>query len=408
MSDQRGDLAGGRELAELRALVPAPADRPLPSGRHAIHREALMQQFTQDRPPSPARASRQRSRGQTARARRLVHAVLAAAVATAVAAGVILKVQQHPAPSAAPNSPGKSAQPLRLGGIGPTAAITLDAMARAATVTPPPAIGPHQWYYVKEEYKDTTWVALSQYWGYATNVSTYPDNPQPITAQSVQVEESWTGQQRSQGSLTRNPAGTVGAGWATPSPASAARPGIMNPTYTWLRSLPTDPRQLLKILYAQSLYLGGDRNVDAFSAIGHLLSSTVLPPATEAAIYRAAALIPGVTLIPETADMTGRTGFGIALTDSTGLQNEWIFSKATYEFLGERATQVTNAPGFVATDGGVGTKAGTSFPGAKPGTWILPPGTYVPGPKTGTLLAETAIVARGAAGSLGGKPTLFP
>jgi hypothetical protein len=36
------------------------------------------------------------------------------------------------------------------------------------------------------------------------------------------------------------------------------------------------------------------------------------------------------------------------------------------------------------------------------------PGIFVPGPKAGTLLAETVIVARGAANSLGGKPTLFP
>jgi hypothetical protein len=182
----------------------------------------------------------------------------------------------------------------------------------------------------------------------------------------------------------------------------------VNPTYAWLQSLPTDPRRLLEILYAESAYLEADRNVAAFSAIGHLLSSAVLPPATAATIYRAAALIPGVTLSPEATDMTGRAGFGIALTDPAGLRNEWIFSKATYRFLGERATQVTDAPGFVATDGGAGTKVGTSFPGPKPGTWIVPPGTFVPGPKAGTLLAETAIVARGAASSLGGKPTLFP
>jgi hypothetical protein len=402
MSDQRSDLAEGRELAELRALLPAPADRPLPSGRHAVHRETLMQQFTDDPPPSAAHASRQRTRRP---ARRLVPAVLAAAVATAVAAGVVYKVQQHPAPPAALKSPGRSTQPLRLSGIGPTAAITLDAMARAAAVTPPPAIGPHQWYYLKEEYKDTNWLIASQYWDYATNVNGFPENPWPITAQPVQVEESWTGQQLSQGSMTKEGPGGTGSGWVGHGPAG--RPGIMNPTYAWLQSLPTDPRRLLQILYAQSAYLGADRNVDAFAAIGHLLSSTVLPPATEATIYRAAALIPGVTLIPEATDMTGRAGFGIALTDSTGLQNEWIFSKAAYEFLGERATQVTNAPGFVATDGGAGTKIGTSFPGAEPGTWIVKPGTFVPGPKAGTLLAETAIVARGAADSLGGKPTLF-
>ena len=180
-----------------------------------------------------------------------------------------------------------------------------------------------------------------------------------------------------------------------------------NPTCTWLRSLPTDPYQLLEILYAESAYLLSDRNVNAFSAIGRLLSAVLLPPPAQAAIYWAAALIPGVTLVPETADMRGRAGFGIALADSTGLQTELIFSKDTYMFLGTRAAQVTNAPGFVATDGGVSTKIGTSFPGAEPGTWVVEPGTFVPGPTAGTLLAETAIVARGAATSLGGEPALF-
>jgi RNA polymerase sigma factor (sigma-70 family) len=304
---------------------------------------------------------------------------------------------------------GKRELPLargRLTGASAAAAVTLEAMAMSAAVTPSPAIGPDQWYYVKAQFKDTIWVVTPRSWSYATNVSAFPDNPWPITAQSGQFQESWTGQRLSQGFLTRSPAGTVSGRWARPDPV-AARPGVRNPTRTWLGSLPTDPYQLLEILYSQSAYLGSDRNVNAFSAIGRLLSSVVLPPAAEAAIYWALALIPGVTLIPETIDMTGRAGFGIALTDSTGLRVEWIFSKDTYTFLGTRATQFTDAPGFVATDGGGGTRIGTSFPGPEPGTWIVAPGTFVPGPKAGTLLAETAIVARGAANSPGGKPTLF-
>jgi RNA polymerase sigma factor (sigma-70 family) len=300
----------------------------------------------------------------------------------------------------------------RLRGASAPAAVTLEAMAMRSAAAPPPAIGPHQWYYVKTEYKDIIWVMASRHWShwsYATGVSCFPDNPWPITAQSVQVQESWRGQKISMGFITKNGGGgAVGGGRAGPGFAAAAKPGIMNPAYSWLQSLPADPYQLLKILYAQSAYLGGDRNVSAFSAIGRLLSSTVLPPAAEAAIYWTAALIPGVTLIPETTDMTGRAGFGIALADSGGLQNEWIFSKDTYTFLGTRATQVTNAPGFVATSGEVGAKVGTWFPGPEPGTWVVEPGTFVPGPKAGTLLAETAIVARGTANALGGKPTLFP
>ena len=131
----------------------------------------------------------------------------------------------------------------------------------------------------------------------------------------------------------------------------------------------------------------------------------MLPPA-EAAIYWAAALIPGVTLIPGTTDMTGRAGFGIALTDAAGLQCEWIFSKDTYTFLGTRATQVTNLASLPLM-ARPAAKSAHGFPGPEPGTWIVEPGTFVPGPKAGTLLAETAIVARGAADSLGGEPTLF-
>jgi hypothetical protein len=300
----------------------------------------------------------------------------------------------------------------RLRGASAPAAITLEAMAMRAAAAPSPAIGPHQWYYVKTEYKDTIWVLASphwSHWSYATGVNCFPDNPWPITAQPVQVQESWRGQQISMGFITRNGRGAaVSGGGAGSGSAAAAKPGIMNPAYAWLQSLPADPYQLLEILYDQSAYLGGDRNVSVFSAIGRLLSSTVLPPAAEAAIYWTAALIPGVTLIPETTDMAGRAGFGIALADSGGLQNEWIFSKDTYAFLGTRATQVTNAPGFVATSGEGGAKVGTWFPGPEPGTWVVEPGTFVPGPEAGTLLAETAIVARGTASSLGGKPALLP
>jgi hypothetical protein len=43
----------------------------------------------------------------------------------------------------------------RLRGASAAAVITLEVMAMSAAVTPPPAIGPDQWYYIKAEYKDT-------------------------------------------------------------------------------------------------------------------------------------------------------------------------------------------------------------------------------------------------------------
>ena len=116
-----------------------------------------------------------------------------------------------------------------------------------------------------------------------------------------------------------------------------------------------------------------------------------------------------MTLIPETTDMTGRAGFGIALTDFAGLQNEWILGKDTYTFPrhAEHAGHGGTRLRCHRRRGSAPKSAHRSpAPSQAPGSWS--PGTFVPGPKAGTLLAETVIVARGAASSLGGKPTLFP
>ncbi len=75
--------------------------------------------------------------------------------------------------------------------------------------------------------------------------------------------------------------------------------------------------------------------------IDQLLSTTILPPQTAAALYRAAALIPGVTVVPDATDALGRHGIGIALAQDRGAissREEWVFSKTTYQFLGTRSS----------------------------------------------------------------------
>ena len=92
------------------------------------------------------------------------------------------------------------------------------------------------------------------------------------------------------------------------------------------------------------------------------------------AFYRAAALIPGVTLVPDSTDADGRSGLGIALTDGTGERDEWIFSRTTYQYLGERDYQARTT---------VNAKAGT-------------------------LIGLSAVLARGVADSVGSAPHLIP
>lgn len=50
---------------------------------------------------------------------------------------------------------------------------------------------------------------------------------------------------------------------------------------------------------------------EAFITIGDLLRNTIAPPRVAAALYRAAALIPGVTLIPDATDAIGRPGVAV-------------------------------------------------------------------------------------------------
>ena len=80
---------------------------------------------------------------------------------------------------------------------------------------------------------------------------------------------------------------------------------------------------------------------EAFTTIGDLLHETIAPPRVSAALYRAAALIPGVTVVPDAADALGRHGVAVAMT-SDGVRTEWIFSKQTFLYLGERAINVAD------------------------------------------------------------------
>ena len=59
-----------------------------------------------------------------------------------------------------------------------------------------------------------------------------------------------------------------------------------------------------------------------------------MPPRVSAALFRAAALIPGVTVVPNAVDVAGRPGVAVAMADRTGGE-EWVFSKDTFKFLGE-------------------------------------------------------------------------
>jgi hypothetical protein len=115
---------------------------------------------------------------------------------------------------------------------------------------------------------------------------------------------------------------------------------IQAPTYRFLQTLPTDPHILLSLI-EQQMQGQLPRPEEAFSTIGDLLREAIAPPPVSAALYRAAALIPGVTVVPDAADAINRHGVAVAMT-FRGVRTEWIFSKQTLQYLGERDINIAN------------------------------------------------------------------
>ena len=114
---------------------------------------------------------------------------------------------------------------------------------------------------------------------------------------------------------------------------------LNDPTYRLLQSLPTNPHALLALIYRVERGHGPGPDQEAFVTIGDLLRNTIAPPKVAAALYRAAALIPGVTFIPDATDAVGRHGVAVGRIGpgvDGGIRDELIFSRTTLRLMGER------------------------------------------------------------------------
>lgn len=104
-------------------------------------------------------------------------------------------------------------------------------------------------------------------------------------------------------------------------------------TYRELQALPTDPDALLKNIYASTKGEGQTRQSAALEKIGDLLPDATLLPELDAALYRAAAKIPGVSVVPDAKDYTGRPGIGLTFKERDD-RTVWVFDKNSLAFLG--------------------------------------------------------------------------
>ena len=105
-----------------------------------------------------------------------------------------------------------------------------------------------------------------------------------------------------------------------------------------MTGFPRDPYRLLNSIYKQTLGKGQSVDGEALVYIADLLRTGVVPSDLRAALYKAAAMIPGVTITEGQANLDGRTGVAIGRTEEAGMmRQEIIIEPKTGQMIGERS-----------------------------------------------------------------------
>ncbi|KAB1140835.1 hypothetical protein F7R91_34395 [Streptomyces luteolifulvus] len=298
--------------AELARLLPAPGDPQLSLDRHLLLEEHLMNEI-QCTAPAPAPAASRRPRRAL-----LIGVPVTAAALAGVFAFTMLTGSRGATTAATP--PPVEAPVVRIE-PGSTAqlASTVQRIAAAALARKTPEPGPGQYIYIKSEVS-------------YLSVSHTDTNPSKAMVQPVHIRESW-----------RSPDGRKG--WLDepgyqPKGGVTLDSDVTRDSYNETKTLPTDPAALLKKIYARTND-ESDRDQQAFTAIGDIVIEQLVPAGTSAALYRAAAKIPGVVVVDHAKDAAGRDGIALARVDQqSGERTEWIFDRKTYAYLGSRGVQV--------------------------------------------------------------------
>ncbi|WP_328470811.1 CU044_5270 family protein [Streptomyces sp. NBC_00448] len=303
---------GRTDATELPRLLPPPAHWDLPRERHLHHKELLMQQIDHDldsaRTTEAAPAPRRTRRPRPA----VLASLTALALAGALTAGLATRGGGH-GTAVAPRAGAPAAQ---------QASTLLDRISDVALAGDATPVRDDQFVYVKsmaEGADETSGTAV------------------PGT---LHTREIWSSQ--AQGpvkrmGLVREEGETLPVN-APLGDTDGTPPGFSRATYRWLASLPTDPKALLAYLYAHTPGKAGqERDQAVFGTIGGLIDESVMPPRTAAALYKAAALIPGVVTDPGATDVTGRHGVGVRRDDTRyGQRTEWVFDANDLSYLGSR------------------------------------------------------------------------
>jgi hypothetical protein len=329
-SQMSAQMGGGDEVSELARLLPPPAAPEMPARRALALRAHLVAEVAETRRgPAPVRSRRALGSRQALRSRRpgWLAAGLTGAVAVGAAAAVAVTVWMPASPGGAgavAGNGGTSAGTSAPSAASLTAVTLLAKVADAAARQPQPKVSDSEFVYVRSEVAFDSGTLGS-------------GGQQKVTRGKLHERQIWLPvTDACSGLLIENGQRiTLGNSDASSQPTiPGACAGTVNaPTYRFLQQLPTDPKALLSFIYAKTSGEGKSqgRDGEAFITIGDMMREMIVPPKTAAALYRAAALIPGVQLVQHATNALGRPGIAVSFRGQ-----EWIFDPTTYQFIGER------------------------------------------------------------------------
>ncbi|MFJ3215696.1 CU044_5270 family protein [Kitasatospora sp. NPDC086801] len=345
--------------AELRHLLPPAGAPAAPLGRQRQIEEFLMNEITRtpETTHAPTAAPAVPVRTGARSRRRLLIALPSAVAAFALAATVA--VTTFGGPEKAPGQDERVAAPVVQVSVGDTAGLAgaVERISLAAAAAPDLVLRPGQYVYIES--------TVSHLTGSIDAGSGTPN----VWVEKPHQRQVWHSADGRTGWLTEEGKSPEG-GKALESGTGAY---LNAPSYDYLRTLPTDSQELLQKIYAETKGSGNGPDQEAFVTIADLIREQAVPGKLAAALYQAAARIPGVVLLDSATDAAGRTGIAIARTNAaTGSRDEVIFDRSSYAFLGERSVQVTEAygvkPGTVTANTAVLKRAAADAPGQQPGT----------------------------------------
>jgi hypothetical protein len=117
-----------------------------------------------------------------------------------------------------------------------------------------------------------------------------------------------------------------------------------SPTPAYHGGLPTTAGAMVTYLYRHSQGQNPP-DVQAFITAGHLIRESLVRPAALAAVFRAVARIPGVTVARRATNAAGQHGVGVQQTYH-GISEQLIFNPRTFAFIGEREVVVAADAGL--------------------------------------------------------------